>query len=51
LVNKNFIYQNDFSNKLTTKLICENQVIAVESLNIKGMMKNPKLAKSISDSG
>jgi putative transposase len=43
--------RNDFSNKLTTKLICENQAIAVESLNVKGMMKNPKLAKSISDSG
>jgi len=43
--------RNDFNNKLTTKLISENQAIAVESLNVKGMMRNYKLAKSISDSG
>ena len=42
--------RSDFNSKLTTKLICENQAIAVESLNVKGMMKNHKLAKSISDS-
>ena len=41
---------NDFNNKLTTKLISENQAIAVESLNVKGMQKNHKLAKSIADS-
>ncbi len=40
----------DFNNKLTTKLICENQAIAVESLNVKGMQKNRNLAKSIADS-
>ena len=42
--------RSDFNSKLTTKLICENQAIAVESLNVKGMMKNHKLAKSIMDS-
>jgi len=42
--------RNDFNNKLTTKLISENQAMAVESLNVKGMQKNRKLAKSISDS-
>ena len=42
--------RNDFNNKLTTKLISENQAIAVESLNVKGMQKNHKLAKSIADS-
>jgi putative transposase len=42
--------RNDFNSKLTTKLISENQAIAVESLNIKGMQKNHKLAKSIADS-
>jgi len=42
--------RNDFNNKLTTKLISENQAIAVESLNVKGMQKNKKLAKSIADS-
>ena len=41
--------RNDFNNKLTTKLIRENQAIAVESLNVKGMQKNHKLAKSIAD--
>lgn len=42
--------RNDFNNKLTTMLIHENQVIAVESLNIKGMIRNHCLAKSIADS-
>jgi putative transposase len=42
--------RNDFNNKLTTKLISENQAIAVESLNVKGMQKNRNLAKSIDDS-
>lgn len=42
--------RNDFNNKLTTKLISENQAIAVESLNVKGMQRNHKLAKSIADS-
>jgi putative transposase len=41
--------RNDFNNKMTTKLISENQAIAVESLNVKGMQKNHKLAKSIAD--
>ena len=42
--------RNDFNNKLTIKLIRENQAIAVESLNVKGMMRNHNLAKSIADS-
>jgi len=41
--------RNDFLHKLTTKLINENQVIYLETLNIAGMVKNHKLAKSISD--
>ncbi len=40
--------RNDFIHKCSTKLINENQVIVVEDLNIKGMLKNHKLAKSIS---
>ncbi len=40
--------RNDFIHKCTTKLVSENQVIAVEDLNIKGMLKNHKLARSIS---
>lgn len=39
----------DFLHKLSTKLIKENNIICIEDLNIKGMVKNHKLAKSISD--
>jgi putative transposase len=42
--------RNDFNNKHTTRLISENQAIAVESLNVKGMLRNHKLAKAIADS-
>ncbi len=38
----------DFLQKLTTTLVRENQAICVEDLNVKGMMKNHHLAKSIS---
>jgi len=41
--------RNDFNQKLTTKLINENQVIAVESLNVKKMMGNKNLSKMIAD--
>jgi putative transposase len=41
----------DMHHKLSHKLTCENQVIAVESLHIKGMVKNHKLARSISAVG
>lgn len=41
--------RKDFLHKLTSKLIRENQAIAVETLNVSGMMKNHCLAKSISD--
>ncbi|AYZ62696.1 transposase [Burkholderia multivorans] len=37
--------------KLSTRLINENQVIAIESLAVSHMLKNRKLAKSISDAG
>lgn len=43
--------RNDFLHKLSHRLINENQAIYIEDLNIKGMVKNHKLAKSISDSG
>lgn len=39
----------DFIHKVTRKLVCENQAISVESLNVKGMLRNHCLAKSISD--
>jgi putative transposase len=39
----------DFLHKLSTKLINENQVICLEDLQVKNMIKNHCLAKSISD--
>jgi putative transposase len=41
--------RNDFLHKLTTRLVRENQTIAVEDLDVKNMMKNRKLALAISD--
>ncbi|WP_330615532.1 RNA-guided endonuclease TnpB family protein [Romboutsia sp. 1001713B170131_170501_G6] len=38
-----------FLNKLSTKLISENQVIVIEDLKVKNMVKNHKLAKAISE--
>ena len=43
-------FKDDFSQKLSRKLVDENQVIAIESLKIKNMVKNHRLAKSIQDS-
>ena len=39
--------RKDFLYKLSTKLIHDNQVICLENLDVKGMMKNHKLAKAI----
>jgi putative transposase len=41
--------RNDFQHKLSIKLIGENQAIAVESLNVSGLMRNHRLAQAISD--
>lgn len=41
--------REDFQHKLSTKLINENQVIAIESLHIKNLMKNHRVAKAIAD--
>ena len=43
--------RSDFLHKLSRKLIDENQVICVEDLNVKGMMSNHKLAKSVANCG
>lgn len=43
--------RNDFLHKLSTQLIHENQVIAVESLQVKNMIRNHHLAKAIADVG
>lgn len=41
--------RTDFLHKLSSKLISENQTICLEDLNVSGMMKNHKLARSIQD--
>jgi len=41
--------RKDHTHKLTTRLIRENQTIVVEDLAVKNMVKNPKLARAISD--
>jgi putative transposase len=42
--------RHDFQHKVSKKLISENQALAVETLNIKGIMRNHKLAQAIGDS-
>ena len=39
----------DFSHKLSTQLIRENGIICIENLKVSNMLKNHKLARSISD--
>jgi len=41
--------RSDFLHKISRRLISENQAVAVEDLNIAGMVKNHCLAKGISD--
>ena len=41
--------RNDFLHKLSTKIIRENQTIAVEDLGVRNMMGNHCLAKAIGD--
>ncbi|MEA5545931.1 RNA-guided endonuclease TnpB family protein [Limnoraphis robusta CCNP1324] len=43
--------RQDFLHKLSRKLVNENQVVVVENLNVKGMVRNHNLAKAISDAG
>jgi putative transposase len=43
--------RKDWLHKLSHRLVDENQVIAVEDLHVKGMMKNHCLAKAIGDVG
>jgi len=43
--------RKDFQHKVTTRLIRENQAIAVEELQIKNMLANHHLAKSIRAGG
>jgi len=41
--------KQEYLHNVTNKLLNENQVISMEDLNIKGMMKNHKLARSIQE--
>ena len=43
--------RTDFLHKLTTRLVRENQALAIEDLNVSGMVKNRKLSRAISDAG
>ena len=43
--------RRDFQQKLTTRIIRENQVVCVESLAVKNLLQNHRLAKSIADVG
>ena len=43
--------RQDFLHKLSRDLTDDNQVIVVENLNIRGMVKNRKLSKAIAQSG
>src|SRR6266496_47223 len=43
--------RRDYQHKLSTEIIRENQVVCVESLQVKNMVQNHKLAKAISDVG
>ncbi len=41
----------DNLHQLSRRLINENQVVCVESLKVKNMIRNPKLSKAIADAG
>jgi len=43
--------RTNFLQKLSTQLVRENQVIFAETLRIKNMLKNGRLARAISDAG
>jgi len=43
--------RKDHLDKLTTKLCRQNQAVGIEDLHVKGMVRNRKLARAISDEG
>ena len=43
--------RQDFLHKLSYKLVSDSQAVIVENLHVKGMVRNHKLAKVISDCG
>jgi putative transposase len=42
--------RNNFQHQVSSKLISKNQAIALETLNVKGMVRNHHLAQAIGDS-
>jgi putative transposase len=46
---KIFHVRQDFLHQLSTQLIRENQTVCIEDLRVENMVKNHKLAKSITD--
>ena len=43
--------RQDFLHRTTTQLIRDNDLIAIEDLNVSGMVRNRRLARAISDCG
>jgi putative transposase len=43
--------RKDFLHKLSTRVVINNQVIALEDLNVGGMLKNRRLSRAISQAG
>src|SRR5690606_40343896 len=43
--------RRDFLHKTTTRLVRDHDVIAIEDLNVRGMVRNRHLARAISDCG
>jgi putative transposase len=43
--------RQDYLHKLSRKIVDNNQVVVVENLNVKGMVRNHKLSYAISDTG
>lgn len=41
--------RRDFLHKVSTEIICSNDLVCLEDLQVKNMMKNHKLAQAISD--
>ena len=43
--------RQDFLHKISSRFVSDNQAIATEDLNVSGMMKNGRMARSIADVG